>query len=82
MRRPIVCPATFRPQFQQPASTGRGRDLRAGRRFRIVDLAEDLEARAGVPVTGADVAMYWRAFQHLGIAPREKGHGQLLDSLG
>lgn len=48
---------------------------------RTIDIAANLEARINKPVIGADVAMYWRAFQHLGLKPREKGHGRLLDSL-
>ncbi|MDA1035327.1 MAG: aspartate/glutamate racemase family protein [Chloroflexi bacterium] len=49
---------------------------------RTIDIAAKIESRIGKPVIGADVAMYWRAFQHLGLRPREHGHGWLLDSLG
>ncbi len=39
-----------------------------------------LEERLGKPVIGHDIALYWRIFTTLGIAP-ERGEGQLLSSL-
>ena len=48
---------------------------------RPVHYAAGLEKRLGAPVVGHDIALYWRIFKTLGIAPA-KGHGRLLSSLG
>jgi maleate cis-trans isomerase len=47
---------------------------------RPVHLAASLEAKLGKPVIGHDIALYWRIFKSLGIAP-EFPQGMLLDSL-
>ena len=47
---------------------------------RPVHYAEALEERLGKIVIGHDIALYWRIFKTLGLAP-ETGHGALLDSL-
>ena len=48
---------------------------------RMLDLADSIEKEAGMPVIGADIALYWRALQHLGLTPRARGFGKLIDSL-
>ena len=47
---------------------------------RPLHLADQLEATLGKPVVGHDIALYWRIFKSLGIAP-EVPHGQLLSRL-
>lgn len=47
---------------------------------RPVHLARDLEARLGKPVVGHDIALYWRVFRTLGIAPATP-QGRLLERL-
>lgn len=39
-----------------------------------------IEAELGVPVIASDVALYWRIYRSLGLAPT-RGHGRLLSSL-
>ena len=48
---------------------------------RMLDLAAEVERETGMPVIGADISLYWRALQHLGLKPRTTGHGSLVDSL-
>ncbi len=47
---------------------------------RPVHLARDLEDLLGKPVIGHDIALYWRIFKTLGLAP-ETPQGSLLESL-
>jgi len=47
---------------------------------RPVHLCAALEARLGKPVIGHDIALYWRLFKSLGLAPGTP-QGQLLESL-
>jgi len=47
---------------------------------RPVHYADALEARLGAPLIGHDIALYWRVFKTLGIAPEVK-MGRLLSSL-
>ncbi|NOD84552.1 MULTISPECIES: hypothetical protein [unclassified Ruegeria] len=47
---------------------------------RPLHLADTLEDTLGKPVIGHDIALYWRIFKSLGIAP-DKPHGQLLKRL-
>jgi hypothetical protein len=47
---------------------------------RPVHYAAELEARLGKPVIGHDIALYWRIFKTLGLAP-ETQQGSLLASL-
>ena len=47
---------------------------------RPVHLAPALEERLGKPVIGHDIALYWRLYKSLGIAP-EGRHGRLMDRL-
>ncbi len=47
---------------------------------RIAALEADLEDAAGMPLVGSDVALYWRIFRTLGIAPSGR-HGRLLTNL-
>ncbi len=47
---------------------------------RPLHLAVELEDALGKPVLGHDIALYWRVFRTLGLAP-EGWHGQLLDGL-
>ena len=51
-----------------------------GQAQRPVHLAAELEAMLGKPVIGHDVALYWRIFKTLGMAPVTK-QGSLLTSL-
>lgn len=48
---------------------------------RMVSLTAGIEAAVGLPVVASDVALYWRIFRTLGVAP-EGTHGRLLDRLG
>ncbi|MEM1233966.1 MAG: hypothetical protein AAGH70_07545 [Pseudomonadota bacterium] len=48
---------------------------------RPLHLTPALESALGKPVIGHDTALYWRVFKTLGIAPTERRHGRLLDSL-
>ena len=52
----------------------------AGQAQRPVHLAAGLETMLGKPVIGHDIALYWRIFKTLGIAPVTK-QGSLLASL-
>ncbi|KIC35602.1 hypothetical protein [Leisingera sp. ANG-M7] len=47
---------------------------------RPIHIAAALEERQGKPVIGHDIALYWRIFKTLGIAP-ETEQGSLLSSL-
>lgn len=47
---------------------------------RPVHYAAALEARLNAPVIGHDIALYWRIYKTLGLAP-EGDHGSLLSSL-
>lgn len=47
---------------------------------RMVTLATGLEAQVGKPIVASDVALYWRIFKTLGLAPTGT-HGRLLSSL-
>ena len=47
---------------------------------RPLHLAPALEAMLGKPVVGHDIALYWRLYKTLGIAPVTP-QGQLLSSL-
>ena len=47
---------------------------------RMVSLEVELEALTGKPIVSSDVALYWRIFKTLGIAPGGK-HGRLLSTL-
>jgi len=51
-----------------------------GQPQRPVHLAGELEAMLGKPVIGHDIALYWRLFKSLGIAPAIP-RGRLLESL-
>lgn len=48
---------------------------------RMLDLAASLESGTSMPVIGADIALYWRALQELGLRPKATGFGKLIDSL-
>ncbi len=48
---------------------------------RPLHLAAELEAALGKPVVGHDIALYWRVFRSLGLAPEGRRQGRLLDSL-
>jgi maleate cis-trans isomerase len=47
---------------------------------RVVSLANDLEAAVGKPIVASDLALYWRIFKTLGVAP-VGDHGRLLSTL-
>ena len=47
---------------------------------RMVSLVGDLEASIGKPIVASDLALYWRLFKTLGVAPTER-HGRLLATL-
>lgn len=49
---------------------------------RMLDLADELERETGKIVIGADIALYWKALQHLRMKPRTDGFGRLLGLLG
>jgi maleate isomerase len=48
---------------------------------RMLDLADELERETGKIVIGADIALFWRALQHLRLKPRSGGFGRLLGLL-
>lgn len=47
---------------------------------RAVSLIQNLEAAAGKPVVASDIALYWRIFKTLGVAPEDR-RGSLLATL-
>jgi len=47
---------------------------------RFVNLADDLEGQLGKPIVASDLALYWRIFKTLGVAPVGR-HGRLLSTL-
>ncbi len=49
---------------------------------RMLDLADELERETRKIVIGADIALYWKALQHLRLKPRSDGFGRLLGLLG
>jgi maleate cis-trans isomerase len=75
----------------EPAKTGMLQAIAAAPRaqaamafgggVRMLDLADDIERETGMPAIGADIALYWRALQHLGLKPRAGRFGKLIDSL-
>ena len=48
---------------------------------RVLDVANEVELETGKIVIGADVALYWRALQHLRLKPRPGAFGRLLGLL-
>jgi maleate cis-trans isomerase len=48
---------------------------------RMFGLADELERETGKVVVGADIAIFWRALQHLRLKPRSGAHGRLLGLL-
>lgn len=53
----------------------------AGAGTRTLAHTARLEAELGLPVIGADVALFRAVLRTLGLPPREKGNGRLLDEL-
>ena len=47
---------------------------------RVVSLVGDLEGQLGTPIVASDLALYWRIFKTLGVAP-VGDHGRLLSTL-
>ena len=52
----------------------------AGLPERMVSREVELETLTGKPIVASDVALYWRIYKTLGIAPLGE-HGRLLSSL-
>jgi len=52
----------------------------AGLPRRTLYRIKELEAAIGLPIISSDVALYWRIFKTLGVAP-EGNHGTLLETL-
>jgi maleate cis-trans isomerase len=55
--------------------------LALGGGVRMLDLADGLERETSKIVIGADIALYWKALQHLRLKPRTGGFGRLLGLL-
>ena len=56
-------------------------NFRGGLPRRVVSLASSLEDQIGKPIVASDLALYWRIFRTLGVAPLG-AHGRLLSTLG
>ena len=55
--------------------------VQTGAGFRMLQVVEAVEGRAGKPLVASDFALYWAMLRHLGL-PAVPGHGHLLASLG
>ena len=48
--------------------------------LRPVSILREIEEAIGKPIVASDVALYWRIFKTLGVAPTG-AHGRLLSTL-